>query len=250
MNTGTEQAIKDLLINIIKETLKRVKKNLVSDRKPFHKALLNDEIIKLSSFERSFSTSFGQKYVEAISKLIVEDTTKNVDRGRKTKISVFQGASDQINTIMADLRSNRTKPNWDRELLDIAAHNKGTTILREVISDLWFERDGKQHFFSIKTVQPNLDQTSIAKLDMLLLKAHDPAFEVFFGLYYNPTGDSQAQYNIGPPNKYFNMKTDKCVLIGVDYWDFLGGAGTYSRLLQLFDEVGKTTIDEVKKIKL
>jgi hypothetical protein len=250
MKKSTEDSIKELLVNIITDTIKRTRKNLLSDRKPFHKALLDDEIIKLSSFERSFSTSFGQKYVEAISKLIVEETATRVERGRNTKASVYQGASDQIDQILSDLKTNKTKPNWNRELADIKAHDKGRTILRDVISDLWFERNGKEHFFSIKTVQPNLDQTSIAKRDMLLLKAHNPSNEVFFALYYNPTGEKQSEYAISLPNKYFNMKSDKCVLIGIDYWDFLGGPGTYVRLLELFHEVGKQTILQIKTLKL
>jgi hypothetical protein len=250
MSNSTEETIRKLLVDIIKNTLKRTKQNLIKDKKPFHKALLDEEVIKLSSFERSFSTSFGQKYVEAISKLIVEETAGMVERGRKTQVSVYQGASDQIDLILGDLKSNKTKPDWNRELSEIKAHNKGRTILRGVISDLWFERNDKQHFFSIKTVQPNLDQTSIAKRDMLLLKAHDPEFEVFFGLYYNPTGEQQNEYSISLPNKYFNMKSDKCVLIGIDYWDFLGGTGTYSRLLELFNEIGKQTINQVRNLKL
>lgn len=250
MNRVTTDKIKDLLLNIVIDTIRRTKANLLKDRKPFHKALLDEELIKLSSFERSFSTSFGQKYVEEISRLIVEGTGITCIRQHLLKVSLFQGANDQIETIMTDLKTNKTKPNWQRELLDINAHNKGRTIIRDVISDLYFERGGIKHFFSIKTVKPNLDQTSIAKRDMLLIKAHDPAFATYFALYYNPTGNTQSEYTYSQPNKYFNMKADPCVLIGKDYWDFLGGTDTYEELLVIFQEVGETTIGQVKSMKL
>ena len=191
MTELTKVAIRGLLLNIVIDTIARTKANLLGDRKPFHKALLDSEVIKLSSFERSFSTSFGQKYVEEISRLIVEGTGIHCSRQHLLKASIFQGAGDQIESIMADLRTNRTRPNWKRELADIAAHDKGRTVLRDVISDLYFERNGVKHFFSIKTVKPNLDQTSVAKRDMLYIKAHDPANEAYFALYYNPTGDIQ-----------------------------------------------------------
>ena len=50
---------------------------------------------------------------------------------------------------------------------------------------------------------------------MLLLKAHNPKFETYFGLYYNPGGSNRIDYNWLVPNKIFNMKQDKCILIGL-----------------------------------
>ncbi|SHM85373.1 Type II restriction endonuclease, TdeIII [Cyclobacterium lianum] len=250
MTNSTKESIKKLLLNIVTDTIMRTKANLLGDRKPFHKALLDNEVIKLSSFERSFSTSFGQKYVEEISRLIVEGTGISCYRQHLLKVSIFQGAADQIDTIMAYLKTNRTRPDWNRELADIAAHDKGRTIVRDVISDLYFERNGIKHYFSIKTVKPNLDQTSIAKRDMLYIKAHNPLNEPYFALYYNPTGEGQDEYNYSQPFKYFNMKHDSCVLIGKTYWDFLGGLGTYEELLKIFNEVGQITIDQVKSMKL
>lgn len=250
MEQTTKVKIKALLLDIVTDTIRRTKFNLLNDKKPFHKALLDEEVIKLSSFERSFSTSFGQKYVEEISRLIVEGTGIRCERQHLLKASIFQGAADQIDTIMSDLKTNRTKPNWSRELADIAAHDKGRTVLRDVISDIYFERGGVKHFFSIKTVKPNLDQTSVAKRDILYIKAHNPANEAYFALYYNPTGEIQQEYSYSQPFKYFNMKADPCVLIGKDYWDFLGGEDTYEELLEIFHEVGSITIGQVKSMRL
>jgi len=61
------------------------------------------------------------------------------------------------------------------------------------------------------------------KKDMLLLKAHNPNLETYFGIYYNPGGPDRIDYNWSVPTKIFNMKQDKCVLIGPEYWDFVGG---------------------------
>ncbi len=250
MQEKTKQEIKILLENIVLNAIKRTKVNLKTNKKPFHKALLDDEIIKLSSFERSFSTSFGQKYVEEISKILALASGAEAQRQHETMVSIYQGANDEIEKVIDNLKSNRAKPDWKSELGYIQAHNKGRTIVKKTISDLWMKRDSVEHFFSIKTVKPNLDQTRIAKQDMLLLKAHDPTYRTYFALYYNPTGHKQNEYAISTPNKYFNMKTDQCVLIGKDYWDFVGGEGTYESLLELFDEVGEKTIEQVKHMKL
>ena len=250
MNNNAKNKISNLLKNIVLDTIKRTKKNLKTDKKTFHKALLDEEIIKLSSFERSFSTSFGQKYVEEMAKILALESGAKAQRQYTTMASIYQGANDEVEKIIDDLKTNQRKPNWQNELNYILAHNKGRTIVRKIISDLWIERDGREYFFSIKTVKPNLDQTRIAKLDMLLLKAHNRDYKTYFALYYNPTGETQSEYDVSTPNKYFNMKSDDCVLIGKDFWDFIGGAGTYEDLLTIFNEVGLETIKQVRDMKL
>lgn len=250
MDRSTTTRILELLNTIVSSAIIRTTKNLKEDNKPFHKALLSEELIKLSSFERSFSTSFGQKYVEEIARIIVEDQGLTNARQKGTNATIFQGADDQISKIVDDLRTNRTKPNWKREVAEVTAHDKGSTILRQINSDLWYVKDNINHYFSIKTVKPNLDQTRIAKIDMLILMAANQNNKVFFALPYNPTGQSQSEYTYATPFKYFDMKNDPCVLIGKDFWDFIGGEGTYENLLQIFAEAGKITQDQIAKMKL
>ena len=250
MNNDTKDQINDLLLNIVTDTIVRTRKNLSQEKKPFHSALLDNEVIKLSAFERSFSTSFGQKYVEQISLLIADETADKAGRQKTNTCVIFQGANDNIETILANLKTNISKPNWNREVRDVTAYDRGRTIIRDVISDLWFIRNEKEHFFSIKTAKPNFDQTSIAKRDMLILKAFNKNFETFFALYYNPTGNLQTDYTYSMPFKYFDMQKDPCVLIGRDYWDFIGGPGTYDQLIKIFNDVGNHTIKQVKNMHL
>lgn len=42
------------------------------------------------------------------------------------------------------------------------------------------------------------------------------------------------------------MKQDDCVLIGSDYRDLVGGAGSYDFLLEIFEEVGTQTRDQLE----
>ena len=116
-----------------------------------------------------------------------------------------------------------------------------------VISDLWIKK-GKTKFISIKTVKPNIDQVEKAKRDMLLLKAHDASFETYLGLYYNPGGPRKIDYNWFLPSKIFDMKKDECVLIGEEYWEMVGGKGTYRTLLAIFAEVGEMTRKKLASI--
>ena len=102
---------------------------------------------------------------------------------------------------------------------------------------------------SIKTVKPNIDQTAEAKRDLLKLKINDPEAQVYFGLYYNPYGENKADYAWAPPKGVFDFRNDSVVLIGRDYWDTLGGSGTYDEVLQIAQEVGVRTRHRIDQLR-
>jgi hypothetical protein len=203
--------------------------------------LLTEEIVKISSFERSFSTSFGQGPIEAISEIIAEENGYETKRSKETMVNVFKGAVDEIERISSALRDGVQKPNWEKELQVVTSFNRGDTIVRRVISDLWIKKEDKESFFSIKTVTPNLDQAEKAKKDLLLLKADNISYGTFFALYYNPHGPKRTDYHHNFALKLFDIHHDSCVLIGEDYWNYLGGEGTYQKLLDVFSAVGEET---------
>jgi len=239
MHSETKIRIKQILHSCIDRTFKRTGKAI--SFRPFHNALLSVDVVKASAFERSFSTSFGQGPIEAISQIVAEAHGFQVSRQHETIVNVYKGAQDEIERLMNSLRDGASRPNWENEVKRITAVNRGDTVVVRVISDLWLHKDGIDTFISIKTVKPNLDQTQIAKRDMLLLKAYDPSCNALFGLYYNPGGELRSDYDWSIPFKLFDMHNDPCVLIGKDYWDFLGGEGTYIELLRVFAEVGNIT---------
>ncbi len=239
MDNKSKNKIEEILSNCINNTINRIKKD--KTYRPFHEALLTKKLVNASAFERSFSTSFGQGPVEEISKIVAESNGFFAERQKETMVNVYKGAIDEIERIMSALRSGEKKPNWDQELKKILAHTKGDTEVRRIISDLWLKKDKSEVFISIKTVKPNLDQTEIAKKDLLLLKSHNPYYQTFFALFYNPGGPLKKDYNWPMPSKIFNMQTDDCVLIGQDYWNYLGGDGTYDSLLTIFASVGEDT---------
>ncbi len=239
MEKETKNEIIKILETCIDNTITRVEEQ--KNYRPFHEALLTKELITASAFERSFSTSFGQGPIEEISKIIAQEDCIECERQRETMVNVNKGANDEIGRIVSSLRSNDANPNWKNEVSRVAAFNKGDYIVRKVLSDLYIKRKDEEIFISIKTVKPNIDQTEIAKKDMLLLKAHNSDFKTFLCLYYNPGGDKKSDYNWTMPFKIFNMHKDECVLIGEEYWDFIGKKGTYKELLKIFEQVGAST---------
>jgi hypothetical protein len=229
--------------NCVLNTIERLNNNPETNR-PFHAALLSDEALFWSRFERSFSTSFGQRVIEEISMLVaLAGGADDASRQKHTEVRIDAGIDEAITAHMNALRSGRHPAySWNETLEEISrAPRTGEIVTRLVISDLWWLKDGIDHYMSIKTVKPNIDQTAVAKQDLLRLKFADPTCEVYFGLYYNPYGEERTTYAHTPPMGIFNFHEDPVVLIGRDYWDILGGEGTYDTVLEIAREVGAET---------
>ncbi len=62
---------------------------------------------------------------------------------------------------------------------------------------------------------------------------------------YNPYGTRQA-YRWSFARKHLDMDTQ--VLIGPEFWNLLGGPGTYEEVLSIFGEVGTEHRDTLMKV--
>ncbi len=246
MKKQTKEQITSILQDCVNRAILRVKKD--KTYRPFHEALLTKKLVSASTFERSFSTSFGQGPIEEISEILAKSVGSETTRQKETLVNVNKGAVDEIERILSSLRSGESPPNWGKEISRITAFTKGDYVVRRIISDLWIKKEETEIFISIKTVKPNIDQTEIVKKDLLLLKAHNPSFKTYLGLYYNPGGPKKTDYNWSIPSKIFDMKHDECVLIGSEYWNLIGGKGTYTSLLNIFEKVGNDTRAQLEKI--
>ena len=91
----------------------------------------------------------------------------------------------------------------------------------------------------MKTPLPNNDQTKVSKEKMFKLYAMQPqqVTDAFFALPYNPYG-KRENYAWSFPERWFQMKTDRNVLIGDDFWDLIGGAGTYQMFITEINKLG------------
>lgn len=214
--------------------------------RPFHQALLSDDALFWSRFERSFSTSFGQRVIEKVSRAAA--IAGGATEAKTQKETVVQLPSIQLSAIenhISGLRGgqNKNPAGWIAVVNELRSLGlpKDECISVRVISDLWWLKDGINHYMSIKTVKPNIDQTAEAKRDLLKLALGDPDARVYFGLYYNPFGESRVEYAWSPPKGIFDFARDPSVLIGKDYWDTLGGTGFYEQVLDIARRVGKET---------
>ena len=240
MDQSCRDVIAQEFLDCVRNTAVRL--NNEETNRPFHSALLSDEALFWSRFERSFSTSFGQRVIEEISKHVaISGGASEASRQKNTEVRLDSATDRAIERHLDSLREQNLS-SWQATKEDISRTQlTGEHIVHRVISDLWWSKDGINHYMSIKTVKPNIDQTIVAKRDLLRLVMADPSCKVYFGLYYNPYGEDRTSYAHNPPMKIFDFHNDPCVLIGREYWDTLGGEGCYEIVLQIAQEVGIKT---------
>lgn len=250
MNQRYHNLIAQEFQNCVDNTIRRIT-NRDDDYRPFHAALLSEDVLFWSAFERSFSTSFGQRVIEEVAKLVVlSNGADSAERQHITNIRIDQSYEDAIHRHMQDLRMHRGHSSWNQTLNHILATPRSGQIEElRVISDLWWRKDGVDNFISLKTVKPNIDQTAVAKEDCLHLSVAIPNCHTYFGLPYNPFGERREDYAFNPPMGIFDFKRDSVVLIGSEMWDTLGGEGCYNELLQIASEVGANTRRKINELR-
>ena len=250
MNQRYHNLIAQEFQNCVDNTIRRIT-NRDDDYRPFHAALLSEDVLFWSAFERSFSTSVGQRVIEEVAKLVVlSNGADSAERQHITNIRIDQAYEDAIHRHMQDLRMHRGHSSWNQTLNHILATPRSGQIEElRVISDLWWRKDGVDNFISLKTVKPNIDQTAVAKEDCLHLSVAIPNCHTYFGLPYNPFGERREDYACNPPMGIFDFKRDSVVLIGSEMWDTLGGEGCYNELLQIASEVGANTRRKINELR-
>jgi Type II restriction endonuclease, TdeIII len=112
----------------------------------------------------------------------------------------------------------------------------------KVICDIFVHNQVSKtkYAFELKGPLPNSDQTKVSKEKMLKLLAMNPKKVDFayYALPYNPYGRKE-DYKWGFPMRWFNMHEDSAVLIGNEFWELIGGEGTYNNFIKEVNLLGK-----------
>lgn len=248
------EAMKLAIQAVITSMMDRVMENvLVSDpfiseehkaKKPLYAALVPDEIFKGSHFERRFVTPFGKVW----EKLAVVAAEQGMGYGATDHMVVGTVKSERLRRITETLNrlehpeegQKRTKPDWDTEIAYILAGG-GEDIPVNVMCDIYAEDkvNKKKYVFELKAPLPNSDQTKVSKEKLLKLYSMQPlqVDGAFYALPYNPYGQRQ-NYAWSFPARWFDMKNDEVVLIGDEFWEKIGGTGTYEAFINAVNEIG------------
>jgi len=247
--------MRDAIQDVIKAMMDRVMERvLVTDpfikeehraQKPLYAALVPDEIFKGSHFERRFVTPFGNAWqnlavVAANAGLGYGTASYRVDG--LVKSERLRRITEVLNNLEHTERGKRkVQPDWDAELKYIL-EGGGEDIPVTVICDVYAEdrTSGERYAFELKAPLPNSDQTKVSKEKLLKLYSMEPrqVDEAYYALPYNPYG-RRENYSWSFPARWFNMKEDEVVLIGEEFWEKIGGLGTYKAFIEAVNEIGQ-----------
>jgi hypothetical protein len=248
---NVSKAIKEFIDSLMQNVMQKV---LIKDpfivekfkaEKPLYAALVPNEIFKGSHFERRFVTPFGGVW----EKLCVIAAQKSLGFAELSKTIMgtigeesLRRISEVLNTLEhKEPGKSRVKPNWTKEI-EYIKDGGGELIPVSVVCDVYAEdkASNKKYSFELKSPLPNSDISKVSKEKLLKLYSMTPKQidGAFFALPYNPYGKKE-NYSWSFPQRWFDMKNDKVVLIGDEFWDFIGGKGTYQLFINEINKLGK-----------
>ena len=245
------EAIKDVVTMMMDRVMNNV---LINDpfikekhrsAKPLYAALVPDEIFKGAHFERRFVTPFGSVW-EKLARVVALEAHGNCSMGHRIDGVIGNESLRRIQEVLNSLETKtkgkeRSKPDWGREL-EYIKKGGGTPIPVSVTCDIFIhnQETNTKYAFELKAPLPNSDQTKVSKEKMFKLLAMNPKKVDFayYALPYNPYG-KKSDYKWTFPMRWFNMHKDESVLIGNEFWDLIGGPGTYKTFISEVNKLGK-----------
>ena len=251
LTTQQSKQIKEYLVGKIRQKLATYDPE--TNSMPFHFRLLGKDRMALFSFIQSVNTILGTSIFEQVGKIIAEPRAKRaIGQYKEFEGHISSEAVLKIDSIMRELRSASRKPDKEKETKEVLAvagkGEMGKKLKKRV--DLFVEiKDEVEYYFEIKTAKPNINEfTGIKKqmLDWIAMRgSENPRAKVktIVAIPYNPY--EPKPYERWTLQGLFDLRQE--VLVGSEFWDLLGGKGTYEDLLKVFEQAGLELYDEIEK---
>ncbi len=243
-----EQKIKTLLITKIREKLHNY--NPETDNMPFHYRLLGKDRMALYSFVHSVSTSLGQSIFEQVAVILAESLGHKAHHQYNLEGYISDKAVLVIDGIERGLKSCAQKPNSEAEFIEVEAVSQSGDLgkIQKKKVDIFIESDDAEFYFELKTAKPNIAGFESVKKQLLQWVAlrtskEKPAKKIhtIVAIPYNPY--EPKPYSRWTLQGLFDL--EKEVKVGQEFWDLVGGEGSYEKLLTCFEQAGVELYDEI-----
>lgn len=222
---------------------------------PFHTRLLGKDRLALYSFIHSLNTNFGTSIFEPVGLALAQKNFKHAASQHVVGNKISSESQNVIQKIIDGLITTETAPNKKDEINMIRkVCQQGTMIkVKPTRVDLVIEsKDGEYFLFDIKTAKPNAGGFKEFKRTLLewaaVFLANNPKAKIntLIAIPYNPY--EPEPYNRWTMRGMLDLQNE--LKVASEFWDFLGGKGTYDELLGCFERVGielRNEIDEYFK---
>lgn len=248
MRSATRKEVHHLFKTFAQQTLQTHDVEKLKRAYPFHRLFFDELGLVAAKQERSIVTKMGQSLYPELARLIAIEKYSDVVLEKTIDGNLNAAMVNRIDEIVRDLRARQRRPNHAQEMAEIfrAASGVGEKYVR-VIADVYIGDFGGGPFFAeLKTPQPNLDICAESKSKILtvktLLREQHP--EAYLAFYYNPF-ITRAAYAHSFTKQIMDMQAE--VLIGEEFWDAIGGKGTFAQILDIIDQVGNEIREEKGK---
>ena len=219
---------------------------------PFHTRLLGKDRLALYSFIHSLNTNFGTAIFEPVAEAIARDRFRTAKTHTKAGEFISEKALFEIQRIMNNLETAVSSPNKIEEIEAIRRVSQ-TGPMRKVKPtqvDLLLETYADElYLFDLKTAKPNVGGSKEFKRTLLewvattLISNPNIRVSTVIAIPYNP-------YEPQPYNRWTMrgmLDLEHELKVGDEFWDFVGGEGSYQDLLGCFERVGIELRDEIDK---
>lgn len=218
---------------------------------PFHARLLGKDRMALFSFIHSLNTNFGTSIFEPVAKALATANFQSATSQQVAGRQISSEAHNVIQGIMDNLATATSTPDKSREIEAIRTvcqlgemrNVKLTKVDVKVVG-----HDGTIFLFDIKTAKPNAGGFKEFKRTLLewvaATLASDPTANVqsLIAIPYNPY--EPEPYNRWTMRGMLDLQNE--LKVANEFWDFLGGEGTYQQLLDIFVRVGMDLRGEIE----
>ncbi len=242
MKSDTRQEVADLLKHFVTR-LTQMEYDIEELQRayPFHSLFFRDEDIIAFKRQRSIMTSLGQSLYPRLARIIAAQHYNDIHLERRFRGTVDGEVADAIDRIVTELRVKQRKPDHKQEVTQVLEARGGKPREVVVTADIFIgDFSGGPFFAEIKTPVPNLDIAAESKQKILtfiaLHREQNP--QAFLAFPYNPFITREA-YDHPFTRQIMDIQTE--VLMGEEFWDKIGGKGTYVELLKVIQEVKELT---------
>lgn len=221
---------------------------------PFHIRLLGEDRMALYSFIQSLNTNFGTSIFEPVAEELGLEHFDTIKRQMAVANTITKEAQRVIQDIMDSLESGNSKPNKTAEIARVLAVSQSgeTSIIKPTKVDLFLQKGNNVYLIDIKTAKPNkggfkeLKRTLLTWVGCFGLNNPNAKINSLIAIPYNP-------YEPKPYERWTMagmLDLNAEIKVANEFWDFLGGVGSYELILKAFEEVGcemRGEIDEYFK---
>ena len=240
----------------IKEVLKRSLKfkfqnhNPEPASMPFHTRLLGKDRLALYQFIHSLNTNFGTTIFEPVAKALAKDNFRSAESQQVAGKQISSEAFVEIQNIMSKLSTAETNPNKPEEIeaiRKVCQKGKMENVKLTKVDVKLIANDNTIYLIDIKTAKPNAGGFKEFKRTLLewvaASLAIDPKLNVqtLIAIPYNPY--EPEPYNRWTMRGMIDLENE--LKVAKEFWDFLGGEGSYEGLLDCFEQVGIEMRDEI-----